>query len=302
MLSSSVIRLSVIVAAQDAGPNLRKCVAALVPQFPPDDMEILVVDGSDDNRARANLGSAFPVKLLRGPSQANVPQLWTAGIEAAQGRIVALTIENCVPASDWAKRMLSAHEGEWAAVGGAVEIVPEAGLVDWAVYFSRYSNYVLPFEPRFLDDIAGDNCSYKREALEPTRHLAKDGFWETFIHLEMRCRGERLLCAPSPVVTYCGGLSGWRFFRRRFLHGRYFAARRSRDFTVSQRIIRALGSVVVPLLLIRRIGGRIWRNGRHRGKFLIVLPIIAAFLVAWAAGEGAGYLRGPSGARIPGRD
>jgi glycosyltransferase involved in cell wall biosynthesis len=302
MSSSSLIRLSVIVAAQDAGSSLKECIAALVPQLPPSEMEIVVVDGSDGDRARASLGSGFPVKILRGPSPPNVPQLWITGIQAAQGRIVALTIENCVPAADWASQMLNAHAGAWAGVGGAIEIAAGAGLVDWAVYFSRYSNYLLPFEPRLLDDVAGDNCSYKREALEPVRDLAKDGFWETFIHQDMRRRGQQLWCTPSPVVTYCGGLSGWRFFRRRFLHGRYFAARRSREFTAGQRVIRACGSLVVPFVLLRRIATRVWRNGRHRAKLVMVIPMIAAFLVAWAAGEGTGYWQGPSGARASGRD
>ncbi len=302
MSGSSAIRLSVVVAAQDAGPNLRNCIAALAPQLPPGEMEIIVVDGSTAGSARAAVASTLPVTIVRGETRSNVPLLWTAGILSARGRIIALTIENCLPARDWATRMLAEHEGDWAGVGGAIEIYAEAGLVDWAVYLSRYSNYMLPFEPRFLHDLAGDNCSYKREALEPVLDLTKDGFWETFIHDALCRRGERLLCAPSPAVTYCGGLSGWRFVRRRFLHGRYFAARKSREFNASQRIVRAAGSVAVPILLLRRIAARIWRNGRHRAKFLIVLPMVAAFTLAWAAGEGVGYLQGPSGASRPGRD
>jgi hypothetical protein len=125
------------------------------------------------------------------------------------------------------------------------------------VYFSRYSNYMLPFEPRFADDVAADNCSYKREALAAVLPLAKDGFWETFIHQDMRRRGQQLRCVPSPVVVYCGGLSAWRFLRRRFLHGRYFAARRSRDFGSLQRIVRGAGSFAVPWLLLGRIAARV---------------------------------------------
>lgn len=302
MSSGSVIQISVIVAAQDAGPNLERCINALIPQIPPGEMEIIVVDGSRRKDVRARLGSNCAITILHGPSQPNVPQLWTAGIQASRGRIVALTIENCVPAADWVEQMLKAHDGTWVGVGGAIEMAPQNGLVDWAVYFSRYSNYMLPFESRFLDDVAGDNCSYKREALEPVRSLANGGFWETFVHEDMRRRGERLLSAPAPVVIYFGGLTGFRFLRRRFIHGRYFAARRSREFTGPQRIMRAAGSFLVPLLLVRRIAARVWRNGRHRMKFLMTFPVIAAFVVAWAAGEGVGYLEGPSRARVPTRD
>jgi hypothetical protein len=161
---------------------------------------------------------------------------------------------------------------------------------------------MLPFSPRFLDDLPGDNCSYKREALDQVRNLVTDGFWETFIHYDMRSRGHKLLSDPLPVVTYRGGISGWTFFRRRYAHGRYFSARRGRDFTPAQRLMRAAAFPVVPLLLLKRITGRVWRNGRHRSKFIAVLPLVFCFLLAWAAGEGLGYVTGPTGIRAPGRD
>ena len=106
----------------------------------------------------------------------------------------------------------------------------------------------------------------------------------------MRRRGEELCSHPAPVVEYAGGISGWRFLRRRLVHGRYFAARRSRSFSRGQRWLRAAGFPVTLVVLLGRIGVRVWRNGRHRGRFLTALPWICVFLLAWAAGEGAGYL------------
>jgi glycosyltransferase involved in cell wall biosynthesis len=294
--------LSVIIAAQDAGPHLNQCVAAIVSQLPPAEMEILVVDGSGTQELE-QWAREFPsAHLIVCAARSNVPQLWRAGIEAARGRIVALTIENCVAAPDWARRMLAAHEADWAGVGGAIEMAPQASLADWAVYFSRYSNYMLPLAPRVMDDLAGDNCSYKCEALDRVKGQMGDGFWETFMHYDMRRRDEQLLCDPSPVVTYRGGLTAWRFFRRRYIHGRYFAARRARAFTRPQRLMRAAGFVAVPPLLLNRMARRVWKNGRHRSKFLLALPLVIAFLLAWAGGECVGYLLGPSGTGAPGRD
>ena len=243
-------------------------MSALAAQIQPPKLEVLVIDRS---------------------AGTSVPQLWSAGIARARGKIVALTIENCEPAPDWAAQMLRAHGGKHAAVGGAIEIAAGAKLVDWAVYFCRYSAYMLPFKPRWMEDLAADNCSYKKEALEPFADLMRDGFWETFVHAEMRRRGELLLSDPSPVVAYCGGISGWIFLRRRYRHGRYFAARRGREFTRLQRWARAAAFWAVPAVLLGRIGGRVWRNRRHRGKFLAALPLICCFLAAWAAGECAGY-------------
>lgn len=297
-----MVDLSVIVAAPDAGPNLRECLSALAPQLPPAEMEIVVVDGSERERVEQLIREFPSARFLRVSAPNSVPGLWSAGIAAAQGGIVALTIENCVPAPDWARRVLTAHSSPWPAVGGAIEIGPKASLVDWAVYFCRYSSYMLPFSPRFLDDLPGDNCSYKREGLDQVRGLMSDGFWETFIHYEMRSHGEKLLSDPLPVVTYHGGISAWTFFRRRYIHGRYFSARRGRDFTPAQRLMRAVASPVIPLLLLNRITGRVWRNGRHRSKYLAALPLVICFLLAWAAGEGLGYVTGPTGIRAPCRD
>lgn len=297
-----MVSLSVIIAAQEAGRNLRNCLAALTPQLGPAEMEIVVVDGSGREDVR-QLMSDFPwVRFLRHAGPDNVPRLWRAGIAAGQGAIVALTIENCLPAPDWARRTLCAHAAQWPAIGGAIEISPEASWVDWAVYFCRYSNYMLPFAPRFLDDLAADNCSYKRMPLDAVQHLMADGFWETFIHHDMRSRREKLLSDPSLVVTFCGGVAGWTFFRRRYLHGRYFAARRARGFTLAQRLGRAAAFFAVPPLLLTRIAARVWKNGRHRWKFLAALPLIACFLLAWAVGEGMGYLTGSPKKPAWGRD
>ena len=294
-----MFNLSVVIAIQDAGPELRRCLSALVPQLSPAEMEIIAVDGS----GREEVSKDFPtVRFLRLSAQTNVPRLWSAGVASAEGEIVALTIENCVAAPDWARRMLGAHSTAWPAIGGAIEIDPQANLVDWAVYFCRYSNYMLPFSPRFLDDLPADNCSYKRQALDLVRGLMSDGFVETFIHHDMRSRGEKLLSHPSPVVTYCGGIPGWRFFRRRYVQGRYFGARRSRALTLAQRLVRAAASPIVPFLLLSRIAGRTWKNGRHRSKLWATLPLIFCFVLAWAVGEGLGYLAGPGEIKPPGRD
>jgi hypothetical protein len=159
-----------------------------------------------------------------------------------------------------------------------------------------------PFAPTFPDDLPADNCSYKRAALGQVRDLMSDGFWETFIHHDMRSRGEKLLSDSSILVTYRGGISGWKFLRRRYIHGRYFSARRGRDFTPAQRLMRAGASPILPLLLLNRITGRVWRHGRYRSKYLTALPFVLCFLLAWAAGEGLGYVVDPAGIRAPGRD
>ncbi|MEP6714275.1 MAG: hypothetical protein ABJC09_01800 [Terriglobia bacterium] len=288
------MKLSVVVAAQDGGPELEKCLQGFEGQLPPEEMEILVVTA---HRATVDaFERRFPKMRFLHPAKAmNVPLLWTAGIDAAQGDIVALTIENCRPAPDWAVRTLAAHRGDWSCVGGAIEPRLEGCLIDWSVYFCRYSAYLLPFAPELREDVAADNCSYKRAALAAVRPLASDGFWEALIHADMRRRGEKIMANPAPVVSWLGGIRSIRFLRRRYDHGRYFAAQRSRGLSTGQRLIRAIGFPAVPVVLLNRMATRVRNKGRFKKKFAQCLPLIAIFLTAWALGEGAGYLFGYSG-------
>ena len=294
-----MVEFSVVVATQGTGGQLRQCLAALARQTLVRQMEILIVDGTGRPHSERWIEDFPMVRVLRPPAPHNVPALWSEGIRAAQGSVVALTIENCIPAPDWAKNMLAAQNStESAAVGGAIEMDPAGSLNDWAIYFCRYSAYMLPFQARVLHDLPGDNCSYKSRALREIQSLAMDGFWETFIHEDMSARGEQLLSVPSPVVVYAGGISARQFFWRRFAHAKHFASRRGENMPSMRRWLRAAAFPAVAAMLFFRIGARVWRNGRHRAKFVSVLPWVFPFLLAWASGEAAGYLD-PAAARRP---
>lgn len=283
------VELSIVVAADEAGPGLRRCLDALGAQVDPARMEVIVADGSASG-ARLHDGSQW-LTTVRLRSGVGVPHLWNAGMEAAQGNIIALTIEQCVPAPDWTASMLRAHSAGYAAIGGAIEPGIGLSLAGWAIYFCRYSRYMLPAVAEFHDDLAGDNCSYKRTALEGLSGVIAAGFWETFVHRAMRDRGQQLRLDPSIVVSYEGPVPFWGFLCRRFDHARLFAARRRQMMPRGQRWARAAASPIVPLVLLRRIGARVWNKGR-RGKFLASLPLLLALLVSWATGEGVGYLFG----------
>jgi GT2 family glycosyltransferase len=292
---SQTLDLSVVVAAQRPSARLEACLGSLRAQVVAAGLEVIVAEASSQE-SWARLRERFPeVRLVKLPAGTGVPGLWHAGISTSRGKIVALTIEQCVPAANWAAEILRAHAAnDAAAIGGAIEKTPEAGLADWAVYFSRYSRYIPPLAPEFRDDLAGDNCSYKRAALEASHEAMAEGFWETFVHQAMRAHGARLLCDPALVVRYAGDIGLGAFARRRFADGRYFAARRARKMGAAGRFLRAAAFPVTAALLFARIAARVWKNGRYRGRLLLVSPLVLTFLLSWALGECAGYLFGPS--------
>lgn len=288
------LELSIVVAAPEEGSILGSCLTALVAQITGVAAEILVVDGTKSGAAASWSPDAGSVRFLHLPAQPEVPALWQAGIDASRGGIIALLVDSCIPGRDWVQQVLLAHHSDCAVIGGAIDLAPTLGTVDSALYFCRYSRYMPPFTAASVDDLPGNNCSYKRAALAGLEDEMADGFWETFVHRRMRERGDRLLCLPDILVHYVGSASGVSFLRVRFRHGCKFAARRAKELNWWQRTLRALAFPVVPFVMLYRIATRVWGKPRYRATFCSCVPLLFAFLTAWSAGECVGYILGSS--------
>ena len=285
-------RMSVVVASNNARTSIRECLAVLAGHGRGHEVDILVVDNSRDGSAEI-VKDDFPhVKLIVAPPSAFIPELWGLGIRESRGKIVAITTAHCVPAPDWVSAMLEAHDSAAAAVGGAIESVESAGLVDWAVYFCRYSQYMLPFERGFAREIAGDNASYKREPIDRCRHAWRNGFWELAVHAELRKAGLQLLLTPAVVVSHKRSFGLWGFVTQRFQHGTQFGRERASRLTWPRRALYISLSPTIPLVYLVRITRQVFGKRRHRLRFIRSLPVLVLFLLAWSGGELLGYLRG----------
>jgi hypothetical protein len=288
------LELSIVVAASEGGPILGSCLTALEGQISGLAAEILVIDGTKSGIAAGRSPDHGPMRILQLPAQPEVPTLWQAGIDASRGRIITLLVDSCIPGRDWVRQILQAHQSDCGVIGGAIDLAPTLGTADCAIYFCRYSRYMPPFDASFVDDLPGNNCSYKRSALTGLEDELSEGFWETFVHRKMRARGDRLLCLPEILVHYVGSASGVSFLRVRFKHGCRFAARRARELNRWQRGLRALVFPLVPFVMLFRIAARVWEKRHYRARFLSCIPLLLVFLTAWSAGECAGYILGPS--------
>ena len=60
-----------------------------------------------------------------------------------------------------------------------------------------------------------------------------------------------------------------------------------------KRLVYAVGTVLLPVILFGRMAKTVFEKGRHRLKFLVAAPVIAVFLISWAWGEAVGALFGP---------
>ncbi len=283
-------KLSVVLASQNASQTIRDCLNSLVRQSLNGDVEIVVIDNSTDETAEI-VKREFPaIKLIAANKKDLIPELWGIGISESIGGCVALTTSHFVPADNWIAEILKAHEQPHAGIGGAIENDEKAGVVSWAVYFCRYSPYMLPFAEVEVEDFAADNASYKRRDLDTVKESMKDGFWETFVHQEMRKAGMTLVKSPEITVYHQKSFTFGGFMSQRFWHGRQFGGTRASKITGARRLALIFLSPLIPVIYLFRIARRVFNKNRNAGKFLLSLPILVLFLLSWSLGEFSGYL------------
>ncbi|MDQ3898203.1 MAG: glycosyltransferase [Actinomycetota bacterium] len=220
-----------------------------------------------------------------------MPELWAKGLQHATGDLVGLLASTAVPDPDWVARTLELHRHGEAAVGGAIEPGTGLRLVDWAVYFCRYTPYLLPIDEGSLVELPGDNASYRTDILARYRHLWERGFWEPAVHHAMRADGHHLRMSGERVVRHGPGTRAGAFCRQRFNHGRAHGERRWAGRGRAEVVRTVVTAPLVPPLLTMRAARAVFARRRLRARFVVASPFVLWFYCWWAAGELSGRLR-----------
>jgi MoaA/NifB/PqqE/SkfB family radical SAM enzyme/GT2 family glycosyltransferase len=130
MEDNKLIELSVIIPTYNRKDALKNCIFSLVNQdYPRERYEIIIVDdGSYDGTSKMAeaLLQEYPNIVYmymphRGPAATR-----NTGIEFSRGKIIALTDNDCIPASNWVRSILETHNfhKDVLAIGGLTEVDP----------------------------------------------------------------------------------------------------------------------------------------------------------------------------------
>ena len=281
------IAASVVIAAWPDLDGMTECLASLVSQQDAA-TEILVIGGAS---FPAELGMRFSsVRWLQGSPDMLVPHLWSIGLNSSRGQIVAITTARFVPARDWLKHIYEAHKRlASAGIGGAIDPPRERSATSWAIYFLRYSAYLKYTQEQIVDEIAGENASYKRGSLTAHAEAIADGFWEPDFHRLLREESKTLSFVPAIRLTQGAPFGLQCFCKQRFQHGRQFGQMRVRGSSAPVRIARIATSPLIPAVLLAKIFGRVFASRRYFSQLLFSLPLLLVFVIAWSLGEVFGY-------------
>lgn len=283
--------VSVVVASVNGWDVLGPTLDALDAQPERDQIEVIVVEAVGEP-VRARLRGRRPPVVLVESERLPIPRLRHLGVCRARGKVVAILEDHGRVAPDWAAVVFQAHEGPWAAVGGAVEN-GRGGLLNWAVYFCEYAPYMRPVAEGESADLPGNNIAYKRPHLLRHAHVLQQGRWESWINDRLRADGLPIASTNAMVVHHIKSFRLGGFLAQRFHFSRSYAGMRRASQTPLRRLVYGVGSLALPGLLFVRVTRTVLRKRRNLARFALAWPLVALFLTVGAVGEMVGYLFGP---------
>ena len=295
--------LSVVITIVSGAKHLEYCLTELLKQVKEIAASVeIIVPFDETNGDIARLVPVFPdagfsamrmsVADASGKCHEHFDELRAAGLQQAEGRIVALLEDHEKPASDWCGKMLEAHKMPHAAVGGAVENGVDRTL-NWAACFfdfGRYQNPVREGPSSFLTDV---NVAYKREALDEIRHVWEGGFHEPAVHAALLELGKTLWLSPD-IIVYQNrvGLGYVEACREKLIWGRYFSGNRVEGAGLSVRLVYCVYSLAVPAIILAKMSVNALKKRRLLGVYMKSLPASIVLILSWSVGEFTGYLTG----------
>jgi hypothetical protein len=287
--------LSVVVVPLVGPDTLRRCLSALHRQVGAPAVEILVPFDARHPTLPV-LQAHFPqVQFLPLAGQRTYAELRAAGVRRAAGHIIALTEDHCLPRPDWCAQLVSGHEADAAAVGGAVEKLHPDTALNWALYLADYVRYMNPAPAGPTHHLTDCNVSYKKTALAAIAPVWRTEFHEPEVHAALQAQGGALYLLPQVVVEQQRPVNPAQALRDRVIFGRLFGGGRAAGLPPARRGLMAGAALVLPLLLTARSAGHVVRKKRHRLALLRALPWLIALNTLWAWGELLGYVTGRAG-------
>jgi hypothetical protein len=283
--------LTVVVASLEGRHSIRACLDRLAVACKGLDHEILVCDASTDGTRDVLENRPGGAHILAFPAGTLAPELWSAGIAQARGRVVALTTAHCLVTPGWASALVRAIDAGAAAAGGPFRVAAGTRPTDWAVFYLRYSAFLpgVMGAGRIGGELAGDNAAYRRSDLLRHADVYARGFWELDMHRVIRAEGGWLDAVPEAVCEFGRSFPFLVIARHRFAHGRHSGgSRASQGIRPAWQIVT--GAPLVPFVLAGRAAGRVRRDGGS-WRFWAAVPWFLALASCWAAGEAVGAWR-----------
>jgi hypothetical protein len=292
----SAIDLSVVVVIGPVRDRAQRVVDALCDQTAAECMELVLVDTCEDELPRMRTAERIRAVHVRPAPASTWGEARSAGLLAATAPVVAFLEDHCFPEPAWARALIDAHRGDWAAVGYSFTNANPDGYVSRASFVVDYGTWAAPREAGEAAFLQNNNISYKRSPVMELG-LPLDELLETDWNVQeaLKQQGYRLYLESLAVASHHNFTSVREMLSENFSHCRAVAASRRRREewgwwrTAAQAV--ATPFVAPPIRLARLVRGA---GGRRalRADLIRALPLVALAYPYAAIGESLGYLTG----------
>lgn len=293
--------LSVVLVSSTGLGGLARTLAAIAAQTIAERIEVLIVVPDEDGigRLRRLLARFHSTDVMSAGTIPNVDHAVARVLLKASAPIVAAIEDHAFPEPDWAERVLAAFDDGCVAVGSAMLNANPSGPLSWSNMLIAYGQWSEATREGEIAWVALHNGTFRRSALERFGETLPELFnREGGVLLRLREAGGRFRFAPRARIRHLNPSRLSSTARLRFDAGRLTAANRARDegWSRFKRGAYAVLGPAIPALRYLRMRKELF--GRQPGITEVRHgPALLIGLVFDAAGQIAGFLSGPGGAR-----
>lgn len=273
-----LVQESIVIPAYRGRSTIGECIESLLVAAGGRQVEILVVESSQDGTVEWVRGTYPQVRVIASQSQLSAGGARNRGVEESEGERIYFVDQDCVVPSDWMQRLSERLEQEGVGIaGGAIGFRNWSNLSGSAVFFLEFL-YHFPSRIGFSTNqnfLLGCNLACRREVFEtvrfPEQTLAEDVLFSS----RVQRAGWKVVYDPGIVVLHWNR-SGWgEFFR--------YNAKMGRASANAQCSMRPKGSEFIfkfpiliffsPAKILPKIAYSLFGQWRYFFRFLLVSPM-----------------------------
>lgn len=289
----NVPRVSIVMPVRNEAGAIEHCLGAVLRQdYPPDKIEVLVVDGCSDDETvhivdRLAADAAVPVTVLNNPLRVVSAGL-NLGIQRAVGDVIVRVDGHCEIARDHVRRCVDALETTAAANVGGIQMAVGRTVVGRAIAAAMSSRFGVgdarfhyAKSPGFVDTVYLG--AFRRDVFDRVGLFDIDlvRTQDSDFNFRLRRAGFKIWLDPAIQVRYEVRSSFRALARQYFSYGFYKAL-----MTRKHRRVHALRQLVPPAFLLSLVfGGLVALLTRRPAVAVsVTLPYVVASVAASAAG------------------
>lgn len=284
-----------IVLGTDTYSRVKHVISSLARQTIADKLELVIV-ASDANDVRVHsegLSGFHTIRVVGTHSITPQSAARALGVHASTAPFVFIAETHAFPDPDVLAKLVEVLSGEWSVgVPGFRNSNPHNGL-SWAAFLSDYGAWADTLPAGEIARTPSHDVAFRRSTLmefgDRLEHALSFG---DDLRLGLQARGHRAYFEPSAGLQHVNinRLGPW--IHERFVCGVLIGGYRAERWGLMRRLVYALASPLIPLIVLARIRRGV-RDTRRRQRLPVgTYAAIVAGTILKAAGECRGYVLG----------